>query len=315
MDRKKIFIILIAIIIIALAGTYLFMNQSSDSDIVKIGYMPSDHHAALFIADAQNQYEKQNITVELVQFNNGGDLMVAIASGDLDMGYVGITPALSSIANGVPSKVVSSVQSEGSGIVVDSSSNISSISDLKGKSIATPGESSIQYLLLLYALEKEGLTKDDVSISSMKVVSMIDALKTHNIDGLISYEPYVTMSVEQGIGKEIASSNDILAGHPCCVIVAREDFINSNSDDLNKILAIHENSTEFINSNPDEAAKLLPSDIVADSEIEKIAMSNITFTHGLDEEYINNVLNFMNIEVDMGFLKEALDENQIFFSN
>ncbi len=312
MDRKNILIVIIVVIIIAAMGIYGLTNLSYDENTIKIGYMPSDHHAALFIADAQGQFKKQGLEVELIQFNNGGDLMVAIASGDLDIGYVGITPALSSISNGVPAKVVSSVQSEGSGIVVDSSSDINSIADLKGKNIATPGESSIQYLLLLYALEKEGLSKDDLSISAMKVVSMMDALKTHNIDGMSVYEPFVTMPVEQGIGKEIASSHDILPGHPCCVIIAREDFINKKSGELDKILAIHENATNFINENPDEAAALLPADIFEDPEVEKKAMSTITFTSGLDDAYINKVLDFMKIEIDMGFLKEALTKNQIF---
>ena len=44
--------------------------------------------------------------------------MTAMASGDVDVGYVGITPVLSSIANGVPVKVISAAQTEGSGIVV-----------------------------------------------------------------------------------------------------------------------------------------------------------------------------------------------------
>ena len=313
MDANKKILIIVAIIIIAGLGLFSFSDSSNNDDrVVTIGYMPSDHHAALFIADAQGQFEKNGIKTELIQFNNGGDMMVAIASGDLDIAYVGITPALSSISRGVPAKVVSSVQNEGSGIVVNPNSGINSISDLKGKTIATPGESSIQYLLLAYALEKEGLKIDDVSITSMKVPSMMDALRTENIDGIIAYEPYVTMAVQEGIGKEIASSYDILPGHPCCTIVASDDFIKNNKAELDIILSIHENATNFINENPDEAAELLPSDIVADSEIEKIAMEDITFTAGLDDSYIENIFDFMQIEIDLGFLKETLTESQIF---
>ena len=204
---KKIILILLTVIIIVITGIFAYTSLfSNDDGVVKIGYLPSDHHAALFIADAQGQYEKNGIKTKLVHFNNGGDMMVAIASGDLDIAYVGITPALSSISRGVPAKVVSSVQNEGSGIVVDSKSNINSVSDLKGKKISTPGDSSIQYLLLVYALEKAGLKKEDVSISSMKVASMMDALRTSNIDGMCIFEPFVTMASEEGIGKEIASN-------------------------------------------------------------------------------------------------------------
>lgn len=316
MDKKKIIVIIVIIAIIAAIGIYAYSSFAEQDDgVVTIGYMPSDHHAALFIAEAQGQYEKNGIKTKLVQFNNGGDIMVAVASGDLDIAYVGITPALSSISKGVPAKVVSSVQNEGSGIVVDPTSNITSVSDLKGKKVSTPGESSIQYLLLVYALEKAGLKKEDVSISSMKVVSMMDALKTHKIDGMSVYEPYVTMATVEGTGNEIASSHDILPGHPCCTIVARDDFIQNNKVELDKILAIHENATKFIHENPDEAAELLPADIVADPEIEKKAMANITFTYGLNDTYIQSVMDFMQIEIDLGFLKQALPESQIFSKN
>jgi len=314
MDIKKIIIIIVAIIVIGVVGIFTFNSFSyNDDGVVTIGYMPTDHHSALLIADAQGQFEKNGVKVKLIQFNNGGDMMVALASGDLDIAYVGITPALTTISKGVPAKIVSSVQNEGSGIVVDPSSNINSVNDLKGKTISTPGESSIQYLLLVYALEKAGLKKEDVSISSMKVASMMDALRTNNIDGMLSYEPYVTMATEEGVGKLIASSSDILPGHPCCVIVANENFINNNKADLDKILAIHENTTKFINENPDEAAKLLPSNIVADPEIEKKAMAGITFTYGLDDSYIKNVMEFMQITIDLGFLEKPLTESQIFF--
>ena len=49
------------------------------------------------------------------------------------------------------------MNSEGSAIVVAEGSGISSLSDLVGKIVATPGESSIQHLLLKIALTEEGI--------------------------------------------------------------------------------------------------------------------------------------------------------------
>ena len=120
---NKIIAIIIAIVVIVVAGGCFFMNNSGDT--VTIGYLPSDHDAALFVADAQGQFEKEGISTKLVQFNNGGDLMTAMASGDVDVGYVGISPVLSSVAAGVPVKVISAAQNEGSGILVTSDSGIS----------------------------------------------------------------------------------------------------------------------------------------------------------------------------------------------
>ena len=281
---NRIIAIIIAIIVIAVGAFFLL---GGGGDEVTIGYLPSDHDAALFVADAQGKYAENGINTKLVQFNNGGDLMTAMASGDVDVGYVGITPVLSSISNGVPVKVISAAQTEGSGIVVAKDSGINSVSDLAGKKIATPGEASIQHMLLTYYLNENGMSIDDLKVSAMKVPSMNDALKTNKIDGMITFEPYVSIAEKNG-AKVLVDSNDIIPNHPCCVVV-------------------------YINNNTDEAATLLPKDIVSDVEVEKTAMSGFPFISGLDDDYKQQVMDFMDLEVDLGILKKPLSENQIFW--
>ena len=279
---------------------------------VTIGYLPSDHDAALFVADAQGKYAENGIKTKLVQFNNGGDLMTAMASGDVDVGYVGITPVLSSIANGVPVKVISAAQTEGSGIVVAKDSGIKTVNDLDGKKIATPGEASIQHMLLTYYLEQNGMSIKDLKISAMKVPSMNDALKTGKIDGMITFEPYVSIAEKNG-AEVLAGSQDILPDHPCCVVAASEKFIENHPNETAKVLEIHKNATDFINNNTDEAAGLLPKDIVSDVEVEKVSMSSFPFISGLDDDYKKDVMDFMDLEVDLGILKKPLSEDQIFW--
>ncbi len=307
---NKIIAIIIAIVVIAVAGAFFLMN--GDDGTVTIGYLPSDHDAALFVADAQGQYEKEGIKTKLVQFNNGGDLMTAMASGEVDVGYVGITPVLSSIEKGVPVKVISAAQTEGSGIVVSQDSGISSVADLAGKKIATPGEASIQHMLLTYYLKENGMSIGDVKVSAMKVPSMNDALKTNKIDGMITFEPYVTIASENGANL-LVDSADILPNHPCCVVVASDKFIENHPNETQKILDIHKNATDYINNNTDEVAGLLPDNIVSDVEVEKKALSGFPFISGLDDSFKQDVMDFMNLEVDLGVLKQPISQDKIFW--
>lgn len=308
---NKIIAIIIAIVVVCV-GAYFVLGSGGEE--VTIGYLPSDHDAALFVADAQGKYAENGINTKLVQFNNGGDLMTAMASGDVDVGYVGITPVLSSIANGVPVKVISAAQVEGSGIVVANDSGINSVSDLAGKKIATPGEASIQHMLLTYYLEQNGMSINDLKVSSMKVPSMNDALKTGKIDGIITFEPYVSIAEKNG-AKVLTDSAEIIPNHPCCVVVASDKFIDEHPNETQKILKIHEDATDFINNNTDEAAKMLPSDIVSDVEVEKSAMSGFPFISGLDDGYKQNVMDFMDLEVNLGILKKPISEDKIFWQS
>ena len=321
MNKKITFVlvlVLAAFLVMGAASAGLFDFLGGGDNTVKIGYLPSDHDAALFVADAQGLYASKNISTKLVQFNNGGDLMTAMASGEVDVGYVGIAPVLSSVAKGVPVKVISSAQTEGSGIVVTKESGINSAADLKGKSIATPGEASIQHVLLSYYLKQHGMSTKDLNISAMKVPSMNDALKTKQIDGIITFQPYVSIAANSSENVVLENSSGILPNHPCCVVVASDDFIKNHESETKDIIAIHKNATDFINTNvkagnASAVVKLLPSDIVSDSNLEAKSLQSFPFISGIDNTFKADVDAFQQLEVDIGILNKTVEHKDLYW--
>ena len=321
MNKKITFVLVLALaafLVMGSASAGLFDFLGGGDNTVKIGYLPSDHDAALFVADAQGKYAEKNITTELVQFNNGGDLMTAMASGEVDVGYVGIAPVLSSVAKGVPVKVISSAQTEGSGIVVTNESGITSAADLKGKSIATPGEASIQYVLLSYYLKQNNLSTKDLNVSAMKVPSMNDALKTKQIDGIITFQPYVSIAANDSGNVVLENSSGMLPNHPCCVVVASDDFIKNHNDTVKDIIAIHANATKFINDNvkngnASAVVKLLPKDIVSNADLEAKSLESFPFISGLDNSFKADVDAFQKLEVDIGILNKTVDQKDLYW--
>ena len=322
MNKKISFVLVLALAAFlvmgsASAGLLDFLGGDS-SNTVKIGYLPSDHDAALFVADAQGLYKDKGINTELVQFNNGGDLMTAMASGDVDVGYVGISPVLSSISAGVPVKVISAAQTEGSGIIVNDASHIEKAQDLKGKTIATPGDASIQHVLLSAYLKNNGMSLDDINESAMKVPSINDALKTGNLPAAITFQPYVSLGETDDAIDELADSSEIMPGHPCCVVVASEDFIKNNENTTKDIIAIHENATNYINEQikADKTAdvvKLLPKDIVANEDAEQDSLESFPFISGLNETYKANVDAFQQLEVELGILNQTISQDKLYW--
>ena len=322
MNKKITFVLVLALaafLVMGSASAGLFDFLGGDSgNTVKIGYLPSDHDAALFVADAQGLYKNKGIETELVQFNNGGDLMTAMASGDVDVGYVGIAPVLSSISAGVPVKVISAAQTEGSGIIVNDQAGISNAQDLKGKTIATPGDASIQHVLLASYLEDNGMSLSDINESAMKVPSINDALKTGNLPAAITFQPYVSLGTTDDGIKELVDSSEILPGHPCCVVVASDDFLKNHKDTAKDIVAIHKNATDFINEKVSsgktaEVVKLLPEDIVADPAAEADSLQSFPFISGLDMLYKADVDAFQELEVDLGILNKTISQEDLYW--
>ena len=309
-NRKIIGLITVVVVFLLIVFT-LYGMSDGNTETVKIGYLPTDHDYALFFANATGMYKNAGIDVELYEYNNGGDLMSAMASGDLDVGYVGITPVIYSMSKGVPVKIAAGAQNEGSGLLSHDPS-VKSISDLKGKVIATPGESSIQSVLLKYDLKKNGLSTSDIQSPSMKVSSMNDALRTQSIDAMLTYEPYVTISEEINNQTLVENSSDILPDHPCCVVVMNEKFLSKHADKAHKILDIHKKATEKIKENPEEIIKYLPPHIVPNPEIEKESLNHIKWVSDLNDSYKKNVNNFLKIEQDLGIINETISQDKLF---
>ena len=323
MNKKITFVLVLALAVFlvmgsASAGLFDFLGGGDSGNTVKIGYLPSDHDAALFVADAQGLYKNKGINTELVQFNNGGDLMTAMASGDVDVGYVGITPVLSSVSSGVPVKVISAAQIEGSGIVVSKNANINNAHDLAGKTVATPGEASIQHVLLSAYLKANAMSLNDINESAMKVPLINDALKTGNLPAAITFQPYVSLGESDANIDVLANSSEIMPNHPCCVVVASDDFIKNHENTTKDIVAIHKEATDFINKNikdgkTGEVVKLLPKDIVANEDAEAKSLESFPFISGLDDAYKADVDAFQQAEVGLGILNKTISHEDLYW--
>ncbi len=311
MDKKILIGIIVAVLVIV-GIIFAFNAGSSDKETVHIGYLPSDHDAALFVANGSGMYKDKGINVELHEYNNGGDLMSAMASGKVDVGYVGITPALASIEKGVPIKITAGAQTEGSGLVSHDSS-ISSIEDLKGKTIATPGQASIQYMLLQYDLKKHNMSMSDINSPGMKVSSMNDALKTGSIDAMLTYEPYVSIAEKVNNETVVEKSGDILEKHPCCVVVMSDSFLNGHSSQASEIINIHKEATEKLRNNPKDCVQYLPSSIVPDKDVEAGILSQMNWVSDLNDDYKQSIHQFIDIERDLGIINSTFTDNQLFY--
>lgn len=310
MKYYTIFILFFVILIVA--GGFWQNYDSNKQDTIEVAYLPTDHSAALLVAKHNKTYENNGLNVKTIQISTGSNIVDAVASGDVDIGYVGITPAMQGISKGIPIKVVGAVNLDGSGIVVQPNSTIKSSADLKGKKIASPGVSSIQQVLLLYELQKNNITQEDVDIISINVFNIPSALAARKVDAYISYEPFVSMAPYRDIGDVLIYSDEIIEDHPCCVIITREDFIEKNPQELDTFLEIHKNSTEYVNTHPNETANIITQELTTNLDVEMMSLQHIKFVYSVDKGFQDNVLSFMHIENNMGYLKKNLTANEIF---
>ncbi len=89
-------------------------------------------------------------TIDWKLFDSGGSVNEAVLAGGVDIGLVGSSPASRGISSGIEYQVpwIFDVIGKAEALVVKGDSGITSIADLKGKTIATPFASTSHYSLL-----------------------------------------------------------------------------------------------------------------------------------------------------------------------
>lgn len=283
---------------------------------IRMAVLQSDiHQLAFWVALEKGFFTKNGVTVEVAGvFKAGPEIMTAFAAGALDMAYVGEAPATTAVANKAADVVVvAQVNTEGSALVMAKENTaIKSMSDLKGKTVAVPGHSTVQDFLLRKALKNGGLDPASVNIIVVKPPEMISALRTAQIDAFIAWEPHPSKAATMNVGRNLATSADMWPGHPCCVLVTDKGFFAKQPEKVKAVVAAHVQATDYIHHNAGEAIAIGIKSTGMDEATVRKAMGNVHFTCELniegEKEYVRflSELGLIRIENPDGFVDQFL---------
>lgn len=147
----------------AIAPSATILNPS---DPIRLGYLSGDlHQIAQVVAlnesafGGTSMFENYGLNVDpLDPFLNGNAEMLGFKMGEVDIGYLGAPPAINKRVNDqTDTTIIAQANSEGSSLIVSVDSDVHDLGDLVGETVSTPGELSIQHLLLKIALNREGI--------------------------------------------------------------------------------------------------------------------------------------------------------------
>ncbi len=134
---------------------------------IRYAYLVNDiHELPFYIGWKKGWFEEAGINIVLaegVPFQNGAfEMQKGFKAGTVDVGSLGLPPVIIHRINSNDfSKddarvgVIAGMNNEGSVIVV--AGNITSLRDLRGKTVGFPGPGTIQHVLFLMAADKEGI--------------------------------------------------------------------------------------------------------------------------------------------------------------
>ncbi len=141
-------------------------------------------------------------------FGGGGDVIKAMASGDVQIGEAGSSPITAAASQGQDIKLFWILDdiADAEALIARNGSGVNSVKDLKGKKVATPFVSTAHYQLMA-ALKLEGVAARDVNVMNMRPPEIAAAWERGDIDAAFIWDP--VLSKIKGNGKSIASSKSI----------------------------------------------------------------------------------------------------------
>jgi NitT/TauT family transport system substrate-binding protein len=263
--------------------------------VLRLGFLANITHEPALIGVAKGFFTKdlgKNVTLKTSVFSSGTEKTTALLAGQLDAAYVGPNPAINAWqkSNGTAIKIISGAASGGASLVVKK--GITSASQLKGKSLATPSLGNTQDVAVRYWLKQHGITTTptgggDVSIKPIKPNSAaVLEFESGQIDGGWEPEPYATEMVLDG-GTRLVNEASLWPGGKFVTtnLVVSQSFLKAHPSAVNGLLKGQIEANSSINANPSGAAS------AANAELTKLlgkglkpnvlseALKYITFTN------------------------------------
>ncbi len=143
------------------------------------------------VPQADGVYEKTlGATIDWRKFDSGADVIAAIASGAIDIGYVGSSPLAAAASRDLPIETIFVVGliGESEALVARNGSGVTKIADLAGKKVAVPFVSTTHYSLLA-ALKHEGVDPKSVEILNLRPPEIAAAWERGDIDAAYVWDP------------------------------------------------------------------------------------------------------------------------------
>lgn len=297
-------------------------SRNANDSAVRVGYFPNITHAQAVVGMADGTFARYLGTgtrIKTTLFNAGPSVIEAMFSGDIDIAYVGPSPAINGYvrSGGRAFKVVSGVASGGALFVVRPDSAIKKGTDLSGKRVATPQLGNTQDIALRGYIRKCGLKPKEnggtVNILPLRNPDILNLFMRKQIDGAWVPEPWGARLIKQAGGEVFLDERTLWKDgrFSSALIIARTDFLEKHPERVRRWLAAHVKVTRWINRHPRKAKIVVCDRIKALSginipkEIIDDAFSRFEITY---DPVVPSLFSYAEMAYQAGFLGDQMPD-------
>jgi len=236
----------------------LLAGSAHAAPTIKIGTVVWAGYGPFYVADQLDLYKKSGFKVQLQVFNDPALVTSSVTSGAIDGGMITYDQAISAVARGSTMKVVMPIDYSNGGDAVVSTSDITSLAQLKGMKVAYNPLSPSDFLIS-YALSTVKLGVQDIDPVAMPPESVTAAMASGGVKVGVTYEPSVSEIVKMEGGKKfhvLYSSKDA-PGLITDVMTFNADYIAKHPAEVKAVIQGYVDGLAYMKAHPEEAAKMI----------------------------------------------------------
>lgn len=196
---------------------------------------------------------EEGVTVSWVQSAGSNRANEALRAEAVDVGSTAGSAALLARSNGSPIQVIHIYsQPEWSALVVPGDSDITAVTDLRGKRIAAT-KGTDPYFFLLQSLAEAGVSLDEVTVENLQHADGWAALQNGSVDAWAGLDPIMAGAEE--VGARLLYRN--LGFNSYGFLNATESFINEEPELAQLVVDAYESARAWAAANPEATAEIL----------------------------------------------------------
>lgn len=158
---------------------------------ITIGMSGWTGFAPLTLAEQAGLFKANGLEVE-TKFVPQSGRNLALASGALNCVVTTVDTMVVWDSAGLPLTQVLVLDKSKGGDGMGARPGITSVSELKGKTIAVDGPGTTPYFFLAYAMKKNGLSVKDATLATLEPQPAAQAFVAGRFDAAVTYEPYLS---------------------------------------------------------------------------------------------------------------------------
>ena len=180
------------------------------------------------------EFKKDNIKVNFHEITTGPEQTQALAAGEIDFLHaLGGTSALIAASNGVELKILNTYSRSPKGFM-------------------------ILHQVFISALDKEGLSMDDVEFVNMGIPEASAALSDGSVDAALIAGPAALKAMKSG-SKLVANGEGLVDG--IIVTAVSTDFAEKHPEIVERFMKVEKETLEYVNNNFDEAMEKVAKEV------------------------------------------------------